>query len=153
MLNKHDATQLNLSNIPAGLEPDAYLVFNQTGYQKYCQDYMSYWQWVKNRNETCYQATLGHEQSYDSKNMMHTIRLLQIALEIAETGQFCVHRPNREELLSIKMGEKSYEDIINLSTTLCTQIDKAFANSSLPKHPDESKAINTLVNIRQSLYA
>ena len=50
---------------------------NLDAYSVYCKDYREYWKWVSEHNEDRYNVNQKHGQNYDSKNMMHTIRLLQ----------------------------------------------------------------------------
>ena len=83
---KPEATNLSLSSVPEGETPLAYLSFNQDGYSSYCREYSSYQQWLAERNETRYQGTQAHGQGYDTKNMMHTFRLLETARDIARHG-------------------------------------------------------------------
>ena len=96
------ANDVSMSAIPKGEKELATLFFNKEGYSAYCREYREYWEWVNKRNEERYSGTMQHGKNYDAKNMMHTIRLLQVAEEILATGQLRVKRPNREELLSIK---------------------------------------------------
>ena len=112
IMQKEHATSVLLSSIPKEEVLEGYLYFNQDGYVKYCKDYRDYWDWVEKRNESRYQNNLEHGKNYDSKNMMHTFRLLDMAEEILSSGKIIVKRPNREELLSIRKGEWQYEDLI-----------------------------------------
>lgn len=152
IMKKDNATQVLLSSIPKGLKPVAYLSFNQMGYTKYCHDYQQYWQWVDNRNDERYQTTQQHGQGYDSKNMMHTIRLLQMALDIAHTGQVIAKRPNRDELLKVKAGQFGYDELLVWANQLTEQVEEAFAKSELPETPNEIQIIDTLVEVRKKLY-
>lgn len=152
VIQKENATGISLSSIPKSLMVDAYLSFNQMGYSKYCQDYHDYWQWVENRNDERYQSTLNHGKNYDAKNLMHTMRLLQMAKDIANKGEVVVHRTNRDELLTIKSGQFDYDTLIAMADTLNQEIDKDFANSNLPDVPDRDKAIGVLNQIRLALY-
>ena len=96
--------------------------------------------------------TLNHGKNYDAKNLMHTIRLLQMAKDIAEKGEVVVHRANRNELLAIKSGQFDYDTLIAMADTLNQEIDKDFTNSNLPDVPDRDKAIGVLNQIRLALY-
>lgn len=147
-----DATQLRLSSIPKGITPITYLSFNEQGYSKYCREYKEYWQWVANRNEVRYQSTIAHAKEYDAKNMMHTIRLLEVAYDIATTGQVIVGRPNRDELLDIKSGARDYNSLLAQADQLSMEITAAFNNSDLPEQPNEQAALSVLVAVRDELY-
>lgn len=152
IIQKDTANQVSLSSIPKGLTPVGYLAFNQMGYSKYCKDYSEYWDWVDNRNEERYQTTISHGKQYDAKNMMHTIRLLQTALDIAKTGQVIVKRPNRDELLAIKAGQSDYETLVKMADDLTVEISQAFAQSGLKNEPNREKVLEQLVIMRTFLY-
>ncbi len=153
LIQKPEATQLRLSAIPKSMTPVAYLTFNAHGFSKYCNDYTAYWQWVTDRNEIRYQSTITHGKQYDAKNMMHTIRLLQMAYDIAVTGAVIVERPNRDELLAIKSGASDYDTLLIQADQLTVNIEDAFASNSLPDQPDSQAALSALVTARNQLYS
>lgn len=153
IIQKEKANQVSLSSIPKGMNPVGYLSCNLMGYSKYCKDYTEYWEWVDNRNEERYQTTISHGKQYDAKNMMHTIRLLQTALDIAKTGQVIAKRPNRDELLAIKAGQSDYETLVKMADDLTVEISQAFTQSSLSDEPKYEKVLAELAKIRQYLYS
>lgn len=153
LLPNPTANQLSLSSIPKGLTPTTYLAFNQDGYSQYCKAYREYWAWVKNRNQARYQSTLDHGRQYDAKNMMHTIRLLQMALEIGRDGAINVARANRDELLAIKVGQYDYSALLAWADQLSGDIRNAFAASALPETPNRLAALAGLCHLREQLYA
>lgn len=149
---KNSATDVLLSSIPKGEQPSAYLYFNTDGYTKYCKDYKDYWNWVKNRNEVRYSQNIAHGKNYDSKNMMHTFRLLEMAMEILTSGKIIVDRPDREFLLSIRRGEWDYDELISLATSKMQEIELAASRSILPEAVNEAKIEAILVNLRKQFY-
>ncbi|MCK6157819.1 nucleotidyltransferase domain-containing protein [Moraxella osloensis] len=153
IMQKDNATQVSLSSIPKGMTPVGYLSCNLMGYSKYCKDYSEYWEWVENRNEERYQTTISHGKQYDAKNMMHTIRLLQTALDIAKTGKVIVKRLNRHELLAIKAGQSDYKTLVKMADELTIEISRAFRDSNLTDEPNRKKVLEQLVKIRQYLYS
>jgi uncharacterized protein len=84
--------------------------------------------------------------------MMHTIRLLQVAQQIMTQGTITNKRSNREQLLSIKNGQLSYDELIQLAESLLADIENAAMSSSLPDVPNSDKAIQILVDMRDTLY-
>ena len=120
--------------------------------KKYCKDYREYWDWVDKRNEHRYQDNLAHGKNYDSKNMMHTFRLLDMAIEILATQKINVWRPNREELLSIRRGEWQYDDLITKANEKMELVQKAYEESTLPDRPDEKRIEDLLVELRKAFY-
>jgi len=119
---------------------------------KYCKDYRDYWDWVEKRNDARYTMNIQHGKNYDSKNMMHTFRLLDMAIEILEQGKIIVERPNREELMSIRRGEHDYDDLINRAEAKMKEVEAAYENSPLREKPDREAANHLLVEIRREYY-
>ncbi|MER1939056.1 nucleotidyltransferase, partial [Proteus terrae] len=141
-----------LSSISKIAKLEGYLSFNKEGYSAYRKQYHEYWQWVEQRNDVRYQQNIDHGRSYDSKNMMHTFRLLYIALGIAQEGKVKVWCDNRDELLAIKAGQFSYDELLERSKTLIKNIENTFQLSTLPDEIDPSTAEVALINIRKELY-
>lgn len=81
---------------------------------------------------------------YDVKNAAHMIRLLRMGVEALETGTMKVLRPDAHEIISIKKGEWTIEQVIREATLLFDRAEKAMVNSTLPDKPDRNK-INNMV--------
>ncbi|MDO7851900.1 DNA polymerase beta superfamily protein [Hymenobacter convexus] len=143
---------VQLSAVPKGEEPVAYLSFNRNGYSTYCRVFREYWEWVDKRNTERYQNTVQHGKNYDAKNMLHVFRLLQMAEEIAASGELNVRRSNREFLLQIRRGKFEYEALVAEAEKLVQQVDLAFANSRLPDAPDRAAAELLLRRVRHQFY-
>ena len=142
-----------LSAVPKGEEPVAYLSFNRNGYSTYCRVFREYWEWVAKRNTERFANTVQHGKNYDAKNMLHVFRLLQMAEEVALTGQLQVRRPNREFLLQIRRGEFGYEQLVAEAEQLVARVEVAFAGSVLPTTPDYAAAEALLRQVRHAFYA
>ncbi|WP_400190721.1 hypothetical protein [Hymenobacter sp. B81] len=147
------SNDVQLSAVPKGEEPVAYLSFNRNGYSTYCRVYREYWDWVARRNAERYQNTVQHGKNYDAKNMLHVFRLLQMAEEIALHGQLLVRRPNREFLLQIRRGEFEYEALVSQAEELVKRVEAAFADSPLPDEPDRRAVEQLLIQTRREFYA
>lgn len=147
------ANEVCLSSIPKGEKETAYLFFNRDGYSVCCKEYREYWDWVAKRNETRYLGNQAHGGDYDAKNMMHTIRLLQVAEEIGRTGHLQVRRPNREQLLQIKAGAYTYEALLDMADELQEKVTVAYRSGTLPEAPDKDAVEKILVAMRQQLYS
>ncbi len=104
IIQHEEANQVSVSSVPKEEKPIAYLFCNLDAYSTYCKDYREYWKWVSERNEDRYNVNQNHGQNYDSKNMMHTIRLLQSCEQIFKTNSLNIRVENRDELLDIKAG-------------------------------------------------
>ncbi|HZV68474.1 MAG TPA: nucleotidyltransferase domain-containing protein [Saprospiraceae bacterium] len=147
-----DSNEISLSSIPKGEERAGLMYFNMDGYSVYCKEYKEYWDWVENRNIDRYETTMKHGKNYDAKNMMHTFRLLDMAIEIAKEHKVNVVRPNREFLLDIKSGKFEYEDLLKMSEEKQIEMESAFDNSSLPDVPDLQYLDNLIFELRDQFY-
>lgn len=81
---KKSSDEIICSSVAIDAEPVAWMVCNTDAYKKHCKSHKEYWMWVNNRNLDRYQSS--NSAGYDAKNMMHTLRLLDVAEEIAREG-------------------------------------------------------------------
>jgi uncharacterized protein len=72
------------------------------------------------------------------------VRLLKMAVEILDTGKVIVKRPDAAELLSIRNGEWSYDQLMSWVQKIENQLPLYTAGSKLPHAPDR-KAIDQLL--------
>lgn len=147
-----NATDVQLSSVTKGIQPVAIMSFNKDGYSVYCKEYREYWEWTEKRNEHRYQNTLDHGKNYDSKNMMHVFRLLNMAEEIAQQKKINVRRNDRDFLLKIRSGEFLYEDLVQMAEEKTFRINELYSESDLPDEPDLEKIEMLLVKIREKFY-
>jgi hypothetical protein len=150
--NDH-SNNVSLSSIPKGSHPACYMSFNKDGYSVYCKEYREHWEWVEKRNEARYENTVSHGKNYDSKNMMHTFRLLHMAEEIAREGTMHVRRQDKDFLLQIRRGAFLYEDLVLLAEEKIAGMEHLYASSSLPELPDVKGLESALVGMRGSCTA
>lgn len=80
---------------------------------------------------------------YDTKNASHLIRILRQGIDFMRTGELEVYRSDAEELLAIKRGEYTYEQIKLEAEALDRELAMAGEESTLPAEPDWD-AINKL---------
>ena len=84
--------------------------------------------------------------------MMHTFRLLQMAIEIGRDQKINVRRPDREFLLGIKSGKYEYEELLQMAHEKQEEMEAVFEQSGLREQPD-LVYINSLAHsIRKHLY-
>lgn len=153
IIKSANSNEVSLSSIPKELQQEVLLYFNRDGYSTYCKDYKEYWDWVSQRNEERYQNTQSQGKNYDAKNMMHVIRLLEMACEIGREQKINVKRPNKDFLLSIKSGKYEYEELLEMSENLQNEMEIAFNNSTLPDKPDTNYINYITYNIRDKFYS
>lgn len=143
-----DSNDVRLSSIPKGKWCMGVMYFNKEAYSIHCKEFREYESWLKNRNEARYVDTMKAGQQIDSKNIMHCVRLLDCALEIAETGSLSVFRPNAVDLLKIRKGECDLESIIQQCEEKIARMDELFAKSNLPDKIDQQFKHELILEVR-----
>jgi predicted nucleotidyltransferase len=136
------------SSVPHGATPITWMHCNHDAFSAHCKAHQEYWAWVAERNEDRYLTNMEHGRGYDSKNLMHTLRLLEMAEDIATQGRLVVRRPNREALLAIRAGEFSYEELLSRAEQQLARVETAFDRCSLPSAPDHDAARKSVLMIR-----
>ena len=152
IIQNKKSNEVSLTAIPKGEPQVKLLYFNRDGYSVYCKRYKEYWQWVDQRNEARYENTKRHGKNYDTKNMMHTFRLLEMAREIATDHRIHVRRKDRKFLLDIKAGKFEYDELLELAQKKQEEMEAAFAGSNLPNTPDENILRTSFAEMRRMLY-
>ena len=144
-----ESLDVRLSSIPKYEFPICCMSFNKDGYSKHCKQYTEYKKWEKNRNQLRYESNLN--KNYDSKNMMHCVRLMHMAYEIAQGKGFNVDRTNidREFLLDIRNHKFEYDYLINYLDEFKIKMEDAMMKSNLPDIVDIDKINELLIKIRK----
>lgn len=148
LLSPRDDAALLCSSVAKDAEPVAWMTCNIDAFKAHCRKHREYWEWVKLRNEQRYQTNAEHGRGYDSKNLMHTLRLLDVAEEIAHEGVVNVRRENREFLLRVRNGEFDYDYLVSCAEEKLLGIKQAYAKTSLQETPDREKVNELLVEMR-----
>ena len=84
--------------------------------------------------------------------MMHTFRLLEMAIEIAKENRVNVKRPNREFLLQIKSGHYEYDDSLKMANEKQLEMELVFEKADLPEKPDLVTINELTFSIRNRFY-
>lgn len=100
-----------------------------------------YQQWKDGRNKA--RAELEAAHGHDTKHAMHLVRLMRMCREILETGEVRVRRPDRDELMAIRNGERSLEELVAWAQAEDKALDAVKRASALPRAPDR-KALDAL---------
>lgn len=96
------------------------------------EKHSNYWNWVKNRNADRHE--LEEKFGYDTKHAMHLVRLLRMGEEILTTGKVNVFREDAAELLSIRNGAMTLEEILKYAEEKDDLIRKVlYKETKLPK--------------------
>jgi len=147
------SNEIRLSNIPKSeMLKGVPMSYNKDGYMRHCKDFKEYNDWKENRNTQRYVDTTTHGQQIDGKNLMHCRRLLDMAIEIAKTGDINVRRPNRDHLLDIRKGNVNLDDIITKAEEDVKGLDAVYAESSLPDDVSMEYMNDLLLRVRKAFY-
>lgn len=80
---------------------------------------------------------------YDTKNACHLIRLLKMCIEFLVEGRLYVKRQDSQQLLEIKRGEWTLQQVESEANRLFKLAEEAYVKSKLPDAPN-FRAINKL---------
>ena len=149
LVSPKDPDALHFSSVPKEASPIGWMSCNRDAFRAHCKAHREYWEWVANRNEGRFRTNAEHGRGYDSKNLLHTLRLLDMAEEIANEGVLRVRRPNREFLLQVRAGEFDYDELVERAERQLDRVKMAFAQSSLPDEPDRERVNALLIQIRR----
>lgn len=122
-------------------EEVAKLIQAEYAYKRAVEKYQSWVNWKKNRNKE--RAVLEEKSGYDTKHASHLVRLMRMGLEILTEGKVIVKRPDREEILAIKKGAWSYDEVMEYAQEMQKKLDQAYKVTKLPKSVDYKK-VNAL---------
>jgi hypothetical protein len=147
-----NSNDISLSSVPEYCIPKCILYFNKDGYSSHCKDYREYMSWLEKRNLNRFQTNQKHGQDYDSKNIMHMVRLLQVAKEIVETKQIRVRRTpeEREYLLKIKSGQEDLKQLVKWAETEKTILSNLYEKSDLESECNRNFCNELLIKIRNA---
>lgn len=134
-ITNEKSNDVQLRNIPKNARHLGYLRFDKNGYSQHCKDYKSYQTWLKERNEVRYDHIKEHGQKYDGKNLLHTLRLLNMAKDIADGKGIVVRRPKEEceYLVKVRKGQVDLEEIYLKAEYSIEKIKESFDRVDLPK--------------------
>ena len=142
---------VRLSSVPKGEKPICFMTYNKNGYMRHCRDYKDYKEWEKNRNPVRYESNLGH--NYDAKNVMHCMRLVRMAKELAQGKGFNVVRTwDRDYLLDIRNHKFEYEDVMAQLEKEKLEMEEAIKSCTLPEKVDFNKVNDLLYDVRLKYY-
>jgi len=145
------SNEVRLSSIPKGEKPICFMTYNKDAYERHCREYKEYKEWEENRNPVRYESNLGH--NYDSKNVMHCMRLIRMAKELAQGKGFNLVRTwDRDYLLAIKNHEFEYDEVMEHLEKEKAEMEEAIKVCTLPDKPNYDKINELLVKCREEIY-
>ena len=122
---------------------------------KLCEDiykfdkdmHSQYWKWRRERNVK--RSELEENHGYDTKHAMHIVRLMRMGSEVLETGVVNVKRGDAQELLDIRAGKWSYNELMEWSEHTDAELDILVKTSDLPDKPDLVLAAEVLIKAEE----
>jgi hypothetical protein len=130
------------------------IVRRENSYRNARMHWDQYREWLKTRNPI--RAELERKFAMDTKHASHLVRLLRMGFEILRTGKVNVQRSDAQELLAIRNGAWSYDEIMKFAeekeaemTALYEQPEKC----AVPYTPDRVKLNELLIHIIEDYWA
>ena len=138
-----ESNEVRLCSIPKGEKMLCAMHYNKDADTCHCRDYHDYKEWESKRNPVRYEGNLGH--NYDAKNVMHCMRLVRMAKELAQGKGFNVVRDwDRDYLLDIRNHKFEYEVVMAQLEHEKADMEEAIKTCTLPDTVD-MEAVNKLL--------
>lgn len=96
---------------------------------------------------------LVDKYGYDCKNAAHLIRLLRMGAEFLKDGELEVERRDANQLLEIKLGQWTLDQVQKEADWGFKMAEMAYHNSTLPAGPDLEKISELTVEVVRSALA
>ena len=114
-------------------------------------NFTNYWTWKNNRNAK--RSALEQEFGIDTKHAMHLVRLLRMGEEVLRDGVVNVYREDADELLAIRNGDWTYEELLAYAEDKDKHVREVlYKKTDLPKKPDMKLATQLLLDVRESCW-
>ncbi len=133
-------------NAAADISPNFFeLLGRERRYKTALTQWQSYQTWKKQRNPA--RAEMEARFGYDTKHAMHLVRLQRMGLEALQGQGINVTRSDREELLAIRDGAWSFDELESSAQRSDTLLQEAVATSKLPDFPSTALLDDLCVTI------
>ena len=109
------------------------IVFDEMKFKEAKKHRGQYTTWMAERDPSRHETELKY--GYDTKHAMHLVRLLRTGYEILTTGQLIVQRPDASELLEIRGGKWTYEQLIAYADEMIAKVE-GLTTFAVPEEPD-----------------
>lgn len=130
-----DEKLYELAGASVGLTKDVlYALKCERKYRGARKHWEQYKRWERERNPA--RAELEAKHGFDVKHGAHLIRLLRTGLELLNGKGLLVRRPDADDLLAIRDGHYSYDDLIAEAEKLDAEMNEAYKTSPLPRKPN-----------------
>lgn len=125
--------------------------WNKEEYKVKKEKHEQYWTWKNNRNKV--RSELEEDHGYDTKHAMHLVRLMRMGVEILRDEIVLVKRPDAEELLAIRNGAWTYDELLKYAEDMDNQIQNVwYKQTKLPKHPNIKLAAKVMMKVQDIMW-
>ena len=144
-----NSDDVRCSSVGKDVSPICTMTYNKNGFETHCRKYKEYTEWVEKRNPARYSSNLGF--NYDQKNMSHCLRLINMGIEIAKTGEVHVNRTgiDADFLRDVRNHKYTYEELMSMVVVKKEEFDKAVSECTLPDSVPEEFVNDFLIYIRR----
>lgn len=132
-------------------QPKFIVKFNRDVYKEAKHRHKQYWEWKANRNVA--RSELESKFGYDTKHAMHLVRLLRMGIESLEHGEILVRRPDAKELLEIRNGSMSYEEILAYANSMEARISALRDTTTLRSKPNVDLAAKLVIEAQDLVWS
>lgn len=113
------------------------LILRETRYKNDLKDYNSWLNWKENRNLD--RMNLEKDYGFDCKSAAHLVRLHRMSQEILSGKGVIVKRPDAEELLAIRNGAWTYDQLKDWFEKKTLEVEELYKTTTLPKSVNYEK--------------
>lgn len=104
--------------------------------------------WMAERNPARHEMEVKF--GYDTKHAAHLVRLLRSGYEILTTGELNVRRPDAAELLAIRQGAWTYEEVCKYADDMILKV-QGLTEFAVPERPDAELVNKTIIDITREV--
>lgn len=127
------------------------LLEKEKAYRNKLRDWKNYQNWLSSRNEK--RAALEAKVGYDCKDACHLHRLQNVAIEALRDNVINVKRTvDKDFLLKIRLGEITYEHMMQKAEENMKKMDEVYKQSTLPEYPNMKEVNKFCVELLQAIF-
>jgi predicted nucleotidyltransferase len=131
--------------------PDIIVKINVKQFKESHENWINYWSWISNRNPK--RSALEEQFGYDTKHAMHLVRLLRMGAEALSTGIINVRRADATELLAIRAGKWTYDELIEYAEHMHNNINELLKTTALPLTVNTKFVANLTMQVQDAVWS
>lgn len=142
----NDNGEINTFDINNDLTPICHIIFQMAEYKSYLKQIQ-----ITKKRITSKRYNSTDDKIYDSKKVMHCMRLLHMGVEVAEgQGLILPRTTDRVFLLNIKNHEYGYEEILDYLEDAKNDLSTAIKLTNLPQSVDKNWVQQLLIEAKKN---